>query len=126
MTLAVLPRNSYYDIELDNEICQIMEGAKGNDEPMDLTLFKVLDLSDDDKEAMARSDDLANLQKIDEAIAYCDAVLKGLHPEIAPSDLEVSVWEAEFKDEENVKIVTELQLCLVSKFQKFFCEIKRS
>ena len=104
------------DIELDNEICEIMELSPVQEEPMDLSVkevgspeqVKLLDLSDDEKEAMAKSDDLANLNKINEAVAYCNVVLKALHPEVAPDDLQVSVWEAEFKDEEEVQIVTEL------------------
>ena len=55
---------------------------------------------------MARSDDLANLNKIDEAITYCDAVLKALHPKVDPTELEVSVWEAELKDEKDMELVT--------------------
>ena len=100
------------DIEIDNEICAIMEGkdnawgAAGDESP--ITMFKALNLSDEEKEAMSLSDDAANLNKIEEAMAYCDAVLKVLHPAVPPNDLEVSVWEAEFKDEEEVELVTEL------------------
>ena len=123
------------DIELDNEICEIMEGAmcrdnylmenavgaesveavQGDDsgvacadDSINVNMFKALDLSSEDKEAMAKSDDLANLNKIDEAISYCDAVLKALHPKLNPNELEVSVWEAELKDEKDVELVTEL------------------
>ena len=95
------------DIELDDEICQIMDGV-GLNSPVDLCMFKPLDLSDEEKEAMAQTDDKANLEKIDEAIAYCDAVLKVLHPEVPPNNLEVSVYQAEFKDEEEVQIITDL------------------
>ena len=123
------------DIELDNEICEIMEGAMSRDEllfegaanaenvetvqdkdssmasisdSVNVSMFKALDLSAEDKEAMARSDDLANLNKIDEAMSYCDAVLKALHPKSDPNELEVSVWEAELKDEKDVELLTEL------------------
>ena len=94
------------DIELEDEICQSMDGEAFGD-PMNLSMVKPLDLSNEEKEAMAKTD-MANLNKIDKAVAYNEAVLKGLHPEVAPNELEVSVWEAQFKDEEEVQIVTDL------------------